>query len=74
MSNVLAFRPRPKPPTVADLPLVNEPNSIAIDYITNYLYPWALEQGIDLNSIDFKYDAATIMTVLQGMLHKGNND
>ena len=69
---VVAFRPRLKTkPPVVQLPDVPD-NSEAINFISSYLYPWALERGVDLNSTDFKYESAVIMTVIQGMTHRAN--
>lgn len=68
-SNVVAFQPRKTvDPVIVELPNNSLP-SVVIDFIGE-VYAWAQTQGIDTESIDFKYEAATIMTVLQGMLHK----
>lgn len=74
MTNVVALRrPRPIQPPAPEVP-VNTPHAEAKDFIVNYLYPWALDQGIDLEGFDFKFESATIMTVVQGMLHRVKND
>ena len=56
-------KPRPVAPVVT-------PSDEAQDFIINELYNWAIEKGIDIETTDFKYQSATIMTVLQGMLWK----
>lgn len=38
------------------------------DFIAIHLLPWAIEHGLDINSMQFKLNGATIMTCLQGML------
>jgi len=54
MSNVVAlFKPTSNP---------------VKDFISNELLGWAIEQGLDIESADFKFMAATIMVELQGML------
>jgi hypothetical protein len=54
MSNVVAlFKPTPNP---------------VKEFISNELFSWAIEQGLDIESADFKFTAATIMVELQGML------
>ena len=39
-----------------------------MDFIQEYLIPWAIENRLDINSMKFKLNGATIMTCLQGML------
>lgn len=39
-----------------------------IDFILKHLIPWAMEQGLDIQSAKFRLNGATIMTCLQGML------
>ncbi len=58
MDNVIAFEKR-KPEEELD-PVYN--------FVFNILIPWAEENGVDTSSQEFKFDAATIMTCLQGML------
>lgn len=67
MSNIVTFKPRKSAPKV-ELPTNQAPQE-ALDYIAG-LYEWADERGIDTTTLDFKYEAATIMTVVQGMLSK----
>ena len=69
MSNVVAFAARKPKPVVVELPTNKAPDAV-MDFITEDLYNWALSQGIDLESTDFKYESATIMTVLQGMMFR----
>ena len=39
-----------------------------LDFVQEYLIPWAMDNGLDINSMKFKLNGATIMTCLQGML------
>jgi hypothetical protein len=39
-----------------------------IEFVLNQLIPWAMEQGLDVQSPQFRLNGATIMTCLQGML------
>jgi hypothetical protein len=39
-----------------------------LEFIQDHLLPWAYENGIDVSSMQFKLNGATIMTCLQGML------
>lgn len=41
-----------------------------VDSFIYELYDWCQNQGIDTTSEDFRWEAATIMTIIQGMLHK----
>jgi hypothetical protein len=41
---------------------------LSLNFIQNYLIPWATESGLDINSMTFKLNGATIMTCIQGML------
>ena len=34
-------------------------------------YDWAVDQGIDTSTVEFKWDAATVLTIVRGLLHKG---
>lgn len=58
MDNVVKFAPRK---------VEVEEDHIA-SFLTHSLFPWAVERGVDINSMRFKLNAATIMTCLQGML------
>lgn len=70
MSKVVSLAAYRKAKTpVVELPTNNSPE--AMDFIADVLYPWALDNGIDIESTDFKYESATIMTVIQGMLFRG---
>lgn len=39
-----------------------------LDFVQDMLIPWAIDNGLDINSMKFKLNGATIMTCLQGML------
>lgn len=39
-----------------------------LDFVQDQLIPWAMDNGLDINSMKFKLNGATIMTCLQGML------
>ena len=39
-----------------------------LEFIRDHLLPWAQENDIDVSSMKFKLNGATIMTCLQGML------
>ena len=39
-----------------------------LDFVQEHLIPWATENGLDIYSMKFKLNGATIMTCLQGML------
>ncbi len=64
---IIAFKPRPKPPVV-ELPTNKAPDSVLM--MIGSITQWAHDMGVDTETTDFKYEAATIMTVMQGMLHK----
>ena len=64
MDNVLTF-----PSASKKAEPVSSPE---MDYITESLIPWAEFNNIDTSSMQFKLNAATILTCLQGMLL--NND
>ena len=54
MSNIVAlFKPKTNP---------------VKEFISNELLSWAINQGVDIESAEFKFTAATIMVELQGML------
>lgn len=48
--------------------IVIEDEDPVIEFIQDYLLPWAMEQGLDVESGKFRLHGATIMTCLQGML------
>jgi hypothetical protein len=62
MSNVVPFTMRAKleEPTKDDI----------LNDLVGRLIDWAEENGIDANTTDFKWDAATIRTVAQGALQR----
>lgn len=39
-----------------------------LEFVRDYLIPWAIDNGVDTSSMKFKLNGATIMTCLQGML------
>ena len=39
-----------------------------LQFVQESLIPWAIDNGLDINSMKFKLNGATIMTCLQGML------
>ena len=39
-----------------------------LDFVQEQLIPWAIENELDIDSMKFKLNGATIMTCLQGML------
>lgn len=65
---IIAFKPRPKPPAMIEVP-INQTTQPVMDMIMQ-LTQWAYDMGVNTESTDFKYEAATIMTVLQGMVHR----
>jgi hypothetical protein len=61
MNNVVAFTARkPKEPTKDEI----------LNDLVGRLVDWAEEQGVDTSTTEFKWDAATIRTVAQGLLHR----
>jgi len=53
-----------KNPTVV---VVDEIDPV-LNFIQDIFIPWAIDNELDINSMKFKLNAATIMTCLQGML------
>jgi hypothetical protein len=47
-----------------------EPDA-ANEYISTF-YDWARAQGIDTTTTEFKFNAATVLTVVQALLHGRN--
>lgn len=62
MDNVFEF------PNVKSLRETQKTGDPILEFIRDHLLPWALENGIDVSSMQFKLNGATIMTCLQGML------
>lgn len=60
-SNVFEF---PKPKSVTS----EASSDPVLEFIHHHLLPWAEENHIDISSMQFKLNGATIMTCLQGML------
>ena len=44
-----------------------EPDPV-LYFVQEHLIPWAIENELDIDSMKFKLNGATIMTCLQGML------
>jgi hypothetical protein len=42
----------------------------AADEFVRQFYDWAAQHGIDTTTTNFKYDAATVLTVVQSILHE----
>lgn len=49
-------------------PQQEEEKDPVLDFVQENLIPWAIENGLDITSMKFKLNGATIMTCLQGML------
>lgn len=45
-----------------------EPSDPVLDFVHGSLIPWAIANNLDIYSMKFKLNGATIMTCLQGML------
>lgn len=58
MDNIIEFPTR----------VVKEEVDPSLNFIQNHLIPWATENGLDIDSMKFKLNGATIMTCIQGML------
>ena len=71
MSNIVAFKPKAEAPIEIPVPTNSTPGPV-IDMIYD-IQIWAQEQGIDITTLDCKYEMATIMSVLQGMVFKNEN-
>lgn len=52
----------------AKQPEAEEPADPVMEFVTESLMPWAVDNYIDIDSLKFKINAAGIMTMLQGML------
>jgi hypothetical protein len=37
-------------------------------------YDWCMEHNIDTQSIEFKFNAATVLTVIRSLIHARNNN
>ena len=72
MSNVVSLASRRKKVPVLEIPVAVNNNAPpeAMEFVTQDLYQWALDNDVDLETHDFKYECATILTVLQGMLFR----
>lgn len=62
MDNVIEFAARTKQSATG------ESQDPATSFIAEHLLPWATQNGIDIQSMKFKLNGATIMTCIQGML------
>lgn len=70
MTNVVNIAAYRKPTTPQIEELVSSSNDLpseAIDFV-HYLYEWAMLNNVNVQTLDFKYSAATITSVIQGML------
>ena len=47
---------------------VEEELDPVLEFVHDQLIPWAIENGLDIDSMKFKLNGATVMTCLQGML------
>ena len=63
MSNVVGFATRKKEK-------VQEAKGNDAQNFLSEFYDWARENGIDTETTRFKYDAATVLTVVQSLLHE----
>lgn len=63
MDNIIEFAMKAKPQKEA---VPKEDPVVA--FIRDHLLPWAIENGLDVESRKFKLNGATIMTCVQGML------
>jgi hypothetical protein len=70
MSNVVSLTPRKVEKKELVIPASGLPSEVvAFNY---YLQEWATLNGVDINSVNFKYESATISVLLQGMLATKN--
>lgn len=73
MSTIVALKRKAQAPTpIEEIPTTNTTPDAVKDMVYD-IQIWALEEGIDITRLDFKYELATIMTVLQGMVYKNEN-
>lgn len=65
MSNIVPLfaRKAEKP----ELPINTDQTPEAMEYMLGF-YDWAAERGINTENVNFKYECAAIMSLLQGML------
>lgn len=61
MSNVVGLTTKKK--------MKNKPDDKAQTFISEF-YDWAVKNGIDTTTTEFKWDAATVLTIVRGLLHK----
>jgi hypothetical protein len=76
MSNVvnLAAVRSAKETPVVEIPVISADQDIVSksqDFIST-LYDWAVANNVDIEDIYFKYDAAAVMTIVQGILQKAS--
>lgn len=48
--------------------VIEDKEDPVMEFVNDYLVPWALEYSVDIESMNFKLNAAGIMTMLQGIL------
>ncbi len=63
MDNIIEFANKGKQNSTK-----NDDSDPVHSFIKDHLLPWAMDNGIDVNSMKFKLNGATIMTCIQGML------
>ena len=61
MDNIIEFTTK----SSREAPVKDDP---VTSFIRDHLLPWAVENGLDIESRKFKLNGATIMTCIQGML------
>ena len=64
MDNVISFPSREEIAKQQGDPVIGDP---VIEFVSEHLIPWAIENGLDVSSKQFRLNGATIMTCLQGM-------
>lgn len=60
MDNVISFPSKEE--------IAKKQGDPVIEFVSEHLIPWAIENGLDVSSKQFRLNGATIMTCLQGML------
>ncbi len=70
MSNVISFAAAKKKKEVVIPVETTQGLPQAVQDLVYDIYQWAHDNGVDTESYNWKWEMATITTVLQGMLHK----
>ena len=68
MSNIVPLRTKKTIPPVEIV--TNVPGNEAKSFIMNEFFDWCHDNGVDVSGTEFKYASATILTVMQGLMHK----